>query len=144
MNTGENWEAVKRNIRIVGITPRAQAGAAPWRWQQQQENDWWTTVLQRQAIKNVSVSKQMWYYLGEEQPKVTRSYGHHLWGTREAALPHYDDHHLQALRLAVWLFNLGRDKRWRRQFARLLSQERAMMYPWFRRLVLELKGLRVK
>jgi len=141
MDTGENWEAVKRNIRIVGITPRAQADAATWRWQQ--HFGYWATLLQRQAIKNVSISEQMWYYLGEEQPKVTRSYGHHRWGSREAAMPHYDEQHLQALRLAVWLFNLGRDKQWKRQFARLLSQERAMMYPWFRRLVLELKGLKV-
>lgn len=84
----------------------------------------------------------MWWYLAEEQAKVTGSYWHRYWGTKEATVPQYHAEHLQALRFAVWLFDLGRDKEWRREFARRLSQERAMIYPWFRRLVLELKGVR--
>ena len=136
---GENWDGIKRNIRIIGITARMQAGADTWRWQQHTE---WVTLLQRRAVKNVSISEQMWCYLGEDQAKVTRRYGHRRWGTREAAVPQYDAKRLEALRLAAWLFDPGREKEWRRQFARRLSQERAMIYPWFRRLVLELKGLR--
>lgn len=136
---GEDWQGVKRKIRLVGITTSTQAGPDTWRWQQHAE---WVTLLQRRAIKNVSISEQMWCYLGEEQAKVTERYSHRRWGTREVAMPRYDAKHLEALRLAAWLFNLGRDKEWRREFARHLSQERAMIYPWFRRLVLELRGLR--
>ena len=136
---GEDWEGVKRKIRLVGITTSTQAGPDTWRWQQ---HAGWVTLLQRRAIKNVSISEQMWRYLGEEQAKVTVRYSHRLWGTREVAMPRYDAKRLEALRLAAWLFNLGRDKEWRREFACHLSKERAMIYPWFRRLVLELRGLR--
>ncbi len=136
---GEDWEAVKRKFRIVGITARSQAGSATWRWQQHAQ---WVTLVQRRAIKNVSISEQMWYYLAAQQAKVTGRYGYRRWGTREAAVPHYNAKRLQALRLAAWLFDLGRDKEWRREFAHRLSQERAMIYPWFRRLVLELEGVR--
>jgi len=136
---GEDWEAVKRKIRIVGITARSQAGAATWRWQQHAQ---WVTLVQRRAIKNVSISEQMWYYLAAQQEKVTERYGHRRWGSRVAAVPQYNAKRLQALRLAAWLFDLGRDKEWRHAFARCLSQERAMIYPWFRRLVLELEGMK--
>ena len=112
---GADWEAVKRKIRIVGITARSQAGSAPWRWHHHGE---WVRLVQRRAIRNVSISEQMWSYLGAEQAKVTGSYSHLRWATREAALPRSDAKRLQALRLAAWLFDLGRDKEWRREFAR--------------------------
>jgi hypothetical protein len=136
---GEDWERIKRHIRIVGITARTRKGPKTWRWQQHAE---WVTLLQRRAIKNVSISPHLWYYLGEEQAKVTRRYGYEQWGNQEAVLPQYEGERLKALRLAAWLFEQGCTKEQRRAFARCLGQERAMIFPWFRELVLELKGLK--
>ena len=133
---GEDWEKVKRKIRIVGITMRTKTSPKTWRWQQHAQ---WVKLLPQRAIKNVSIPERMWLYLGNEQAKVTESYTHWRWGSREAALPDYDEKHLQALRLAAWLFDQGRQKEWRHRFARHLSNEQAMIYPWFRALVLELK-----
>jgi hypothetical protein len=44
-----------------------------------------------------------------------------------------------ALALAVHLFDLGRSRSKRQQFAGLLAREPAMTDSWFRSLILELK-----
>ncbi len=48
--------------------------------------------------------------------------------------------HVEALRLALRLFDAGRRDALRERFAERLVQERAMREPWFRSLVLELRG----
>jgi hypothetical protein len=83
----------------------------------------------------VAVPGCLWDYLGNHQAKVTESFSPWRWATGELSTPNYDDEHLAALRLAVDLFDSGRTRRSREQFVGLLSQERAMRFPWFRSLV---------
>ncbi|HLW01893.1 MAG TPA: hypothetical protein VKT82_24780 [Ktedonobacterales bacterium] len=131
-----DWEAVKRKVRIVGITPREKQGPNVWRWQQHAD---WLALLARGAVKNVSIPLHFWQYLAGGQDKVTESYTPWRWASTEAAQPSYADEHLRALRLAVRLFDLGRTRARRAAFARLLAQEPAMSHPWFRTLALELR-----
>ena len=51
--TGADWDAARRKIRIVGITQREKQGPNAWRWQQHAD---WLSLLERGAVKNVSVS----------------------------------------------------------------------------------------
>jgi hypothetical protein len=71
------WNAVRRKLRLIGITERTKTSPKTWRWHQHAE---WTTVLQRGSIKNVSIPRELWEYLGGCQFKVTRSFTPARWG----------------------------------------------------------------
>jgi hypothetical protein len=102
-----DWNAVKRRIRILGITEKTKTSPKTWRWQQHSS---WVALLGRGAVTNVSVPPDLWNYLGNWQDKVSLSYTPPRWGASEAASPSYSDEQLKALRLAFELFELGRTK----------------------------------
>lgn len=81
----------------------------------------------------------MWNYLGNDQHKVTRTYPPPDWGSEENARPFYGEEQLMALRLAFKLFQRGRAKAKRDQFATLLAQEPTFKEAWLRNLVNELR-----
>lgn len=132
-----DWNAVKRRIRIIGITERKKTSPNTWRWQQHSD---WISLLGTQAVKNVSISYDLWNYLGNYQPKVSLSYTPSCWGDPALALPSYTEEQLKALRLAFDLFELGRSKEKREEFATLLTNESAMKHKWFRNLVSNLRS----
>lgn len=134
---GHEWSAVPRKLRIVGITWRTKTSPHTERWQQHAD---WVGLLERGAIKNVSAPGRLWGYLGNTQPKVTPSYPHWRWGLTEATTPTEKSRNPEALRLAVHLFDEGRTEGQRRAFARHLARDRAMIYPWYRDLMREVKG----
>lgn len=127
-----DWRAVKAKLRIVGITWSEPPSPHTRRWHQQAE---WVRLLNRGAIKNVAVPGRLWDYLGNRQVKVTESFSPWRWATGELSTPNYHEEHLAALRLAADLFDSGRTRMCREPFVGLLSQERAMRFPWFRSLV---------
>jgi hypothetical protein len=133
---GEDWAAVKRKIRIISLTRRVKTNPKAWRWQQ---NITWGDLLPRRAIKSVAIPEGLWDYFGNWQEKTTDSYTHSRWGSSVAAQPSHSEEHLSALRLAVQCFDWGREKTRRQAFAHQLSDEKAMIYPWFRDLVLAVK-----
>ena len=132
-----DWNAVKRRIRIVGITERKKTSPNTWRWQQHSD---WISLLGRGAVKNVSISYDLWNYLGNYQQKVSHSYTPSRWGDPALVSPSYSDDQLMALRLAFDLFELGRTKEKREEFASLLTTQSAMKYNWFRNLVIDLRS----
>lgn len=133
---GADWGAVRRKVRIIGVTSRTKTSPKAWRWQQ---HITWGDMLPRQAIKSFAIPEGLWDYFGNVQEKTTDSYTHVRWGSYAAAQPMYDEAHLLALRLAVQCFDWGREKAQRQTFARQLSEERAMIHRWFRDLVLMVK-----
>lgn len=133
---GEDWAAVKRKIRIIGLTRRVKTSPKAWRWRQ---HITWSALLPRQAIKSVAMAEGLWDYFGSWQDKTTESYTHSRWGSSIAAHPNHTEEHLRALRFAVQCFDWGREKTRRQTFAHQLSDERAMNHPWFRDLVLAVK-----
>jgi hypothetical protein len=132
-----DWNAVKRRIRLVGITGKTKTSPNTWRWQQHVS---WKNLLAQGAIKNVSIPNEMWNYLGNLQEKLTRSYTPEQWVNPTASSPNHDDSHLRALRLAFELFELGKTQRRREDFALLMVKEPTMKEAWYRRLVQEIRA----
>lgn len=129
-----DWNAVKRRIRLVGITERKKTSPNTWRWQQHSD---WISLLGTNAVRNVSISYGLWTYLGNYQQKVSQSA---RWGDPALASPSYSQDQLMALRLAFDLFELGRSKEKREKFATLLASESAMKHDWFRKLLMDLRS----
>ena len=134
---GYDWNAVKRRIRLIGITERTKTSPKTWRWQQHSA---WVSLLEKRSITNVSVPRALWEYLGNYQYKVSQSYTPSRWGDPEVSAPSYSQPQLRALRLAFELFELGRTKEQRERFVSLLVKETAMKHEWFRTLVLEIRA----
>lgn len=132
-----DWEAVRRRIRLVGITEMKKPSPKTWRWQQHSK---WISLLGKTAVRNVSISYGLWDYLGNYQQKVSQSYTPERWGDPALASPSYADDQLMALRLAFDLFESGRSKEKREEFAALLAKESAMKHDWFRKLVMDLRA----
>lgn len=133
---GYDWNAVRRRVRLVGITERTKTSPKTWRWQQHAT---WLPLLGRGAVKNVSVPYALWDYLGNRQDKVSRSYTPSRWGDPALSSPSYDEAQLKALRLAFELFRLGRTSGRKDQLVSLLVREPAMRHDWFRALVREIR-----
>lgn len=131
-----DWKAVKRRIRIIGITERKKTSPKTWRWQQHSD---WISLLGLKSVKNVSISYNLWNYLGNYQQKVSPSYTPSRWGDPALGSPSYTNDQLMALRLAFDLFELGRTKQKRGELASLLTKESAMKHNWFRNLVMDLR-----
>jgi hypothetical protein len=70
---------------------------------------------------------------------VSRSYTPPRWGDPELSVPGYSEQQIKALRLAYYLFELGRTKERRQQFISSLVKEPAMKHQWFRNLVQEIR-----
>ena len=132
----EDWGAIRRKIRLLGITERKKTSPKTWRWQQHAE---WVHLLGSGAIRNVSIPRRLWQYLGDYQEKVTPSHPPSRWGDEQSCIPDRQQRHLQALRLAVRLFDFGRMRKRRAQFSSLLVRETAMKCTRFRGLVRELR-----
>ncbi|HUS09606.1 MAG TPA: hypothetical protein VMZ30_03995 [Pyrinomonadaceae bacterium] len=131
-----DWNAVKRRIRLIGITEKTKPSPKTWRWQQQAS---WVPLLESGSVKNVSIPRALWEYLGNYQHKVSRSYTPARWGDPEHCVPSYSESQIKALRLAYELFELGRTKERRERFVSLLVKEPAMKHDWFRMLVQEIR-----
>lgn len=134
---GYEWQAVSRRIRLVGITVRTKTSPNTWRWQQHAD---WIRLLKSGSVKNISVSRDFWSYLGDYQPKVSRSYTPERWGDSELSSPSYAADQLKALRLAFDLFELGRRKEKRLEFVSYLTEESAMKNAWFKSILMELRS----
>jgi hypothetical protein len=135
--TGYDWNAVRRRVRLVGITERTKTSPKTWRWQQHAE---WLPLLGRGAVKNVSIPFDLWNYLGNRQDKVSLSYTPSRWGNPSLSSPTRYERQLKALRLAFELFELGRTRERRAEFASRLAGEPSMRHVWFRMLVQELRA----
>jgi hypothetical protein len=136
--TYPDWPAVRRKLRIVGLTPRTKTSPKTWRWQQHAD---WVDLLEPGCIKNVSIPSAFFAYLAGTQSKTTRSYPPPSWGDPEVLEPLHDDPNVRlALAQAVSLFDKGRDKATRRAFVTQMAEQPAMRYPWYRALAQELTG----
>lgn len=128
--------SVRRKLRFVGMTDRRKTSPNTWRWQQHAP---WTKQF-RGAIKNVSISRGLWTYLGDYQHKVSQWNPPWRWGAEELQRPQYDERTLEALRLALYLYTFGRSAEHRQAFARRLAAQPSMQQPWFRSLLREVRS----
>ncbi len=131
-----DWNAVQRKLRIVGITERTKTSPKTWRWQQHQD---WLDVAPHLTIKNVSAPAWFCHHLMARQDKVTPSHRADQWRKSETAPPPREAENLEALRLAVALFDTGQSKQERERFVAELTRQREKRAAWFRRLVTDLR-----
>ena len=136
--TYADWPAVRRKLRIVGLTERRETSPKTWRWHQHAD---WVDMLEPRSIKNVSIPWSLYEYLSWRQSKTTRPYPPPDWGDPEVREPRHDYPAARmALAQAVSLFDKGRDKAPRRAFVTQMAEQPAMQYPWYRALAQEIAG----
>lgn len=70
--------AVKRRMRVIGITERTKNSPNTWRWYQHAP---WVKGFARSALRGISIPYGFWTYLGDRQEKVSRWNPPYVWGT---------------------------------------------------------------
>lgn len=127
---------LRAKIRFIGITWRTKNSPNTWRWHQHQE---WLSEYGPSAVKNVSVPGRLWDYIGNYQLKVMAANPPHRWGLEESPEYRHNPHKLQALRLALSLYESGLNKNERARLAAEMVTQPAMTERWYRDMVQEIK-----
>ncbi|MEU5261716.1 hypothetical protein [Amycolatopsis sp. NPDC021455] len=127
-----DWPAIRRRIRIVGLTWRGPTSPKTHRWHQHAE---WVRDLPAGSIRNVSVEPTVISYLADHQPKLTRSFRRDMWAVEEVRSPAHDDRTRRALAEAVAIVEAGRSPAVRKKLVRGVSREPAIAEPWLRDLI---------
>ncbi len=135
--TAIDWSAVRKKIRIIGIVQRTKTSPNTARWQQCSE---WKNVLAPGAIKNVSIDKYFWGYLGDYQKKSTISFHSRQWAQEQAYAPVRNEDTLIGIQNALYWFEAGSSRERRLQFAQLLSQQPEMKEAQLRNVVISLRS----
>ncbi|WP_026310664.1 hypothetical protein [Parafrankia elaeagni] len=129
-----SWPVLRRKLRFVGVTMRTKTSPKTWRWQQHVP---WTAQLPASAVVNVSLSRGVWSYFGDNQTKLTRTFRPEQWRA-EADGPGRDERTRVALAEAVTLVAHGRSRTGRHALARAIAGAPALSEPWLRTLVRQL------
>ena len=132
--TNLDTNAIKSKVQFLGITYRTKTSPNTWRWQQKAS---WVKEQQVKNIKNISISGELWHYLGNWQIKVSNTNPPDTWNAESILLPPREEDKLIALRRAYNLYQQG--KNGSLEFSGLLANETAMAQTWFRTLVTELR-----
>lgn len=135
----EPWPVIRRKLRFVGVTNRRQTSPNAYRWQQTDAP--WTGDLPARSVVNVSVDPAVWWYFGNYQPKLTRSFRPEQWTAGDdAGAVDRAELTREALAEAVALVAYGRSRDGRRAIARAVGGEPALAEPWLRSLVTALNN----
>lgn len=136
IDTEFDWRQVRKKLRITGLTEREKTSPKTWRWQQHAD---WTALLNKSAVKNVSVPEPLYHYFGELQDKTTGSFDPGRWDDRSVARPHHDERSRMAGRLALAVFELGRNRKFRAALVRAMAKQTSARNRWFRQLMTEIQ-----
>jgi hypothetical protein len=131
------WDVVRLKLRFLGITRREHTSPNTERWQQVAE---WPAELPSRAIKNVSMAPDVWYYLGDVQPKATVSFRADRWLDETVREPARERERLSGLAQAVALVKQGTRGETRSALVRQMAREPTFSEPWLRALALELRA----
>ena len=88
----------------------------------------------------MSLDRLVWVGFAEDHPKMTGSFPRERWLGEARPEPRRDELALDALAMAVALYDVGRSRAGREQLAKVMAREPAMRERWLRSLVLELKS----
>jgi hypothetical protein len=135
---GADWNVVERRIGFIGLTWQEATSPNVWRWWQHQS---WAKQLTKTPIKNVAVPGSFWGFIANNDEKATPSHWLERWAAPEAMQPSHRAHRLRGLRLALDIYDRGRDKHERATFVRELTRLPEMRDAWLRTLVLRLRGV---
>jgi hypothetical protein len=129
--------ALRRRLRIVGITERYDGGPKTGRWRHLD----WARRFRPRALRGVSIPAWFWSRLGDSEQKVSRSNPPACWTDPEMARPPRGLQHVDGLRLALWLHNAGRSSAERDALAAAVANQPAIRHRWCRTLVSELRSV---
>jgi hypothetical protein len=132
----EAWHVIRRKLRFLGVTLRQPIRPDAWRWQ---EDVAWTRELPAAAVRNVSLARDVWFYFGNDQPKLTPSFPRQRWTDETVRTPDHGKATRRALAEAFALVDAGRSTVVRDGLVRTISAEPAIAGPWLRALVTELR-----
>ena len=136
-DAGVEWRAVRRRLRIVGITERQCRGPRTWRWRTLD----WASHYAPSSLKGVSIPYWFWTHLGDSEKKVCRANPPARWRDPEMMRPPRGADFTEALRVAVALHDLGRTRAERDALAAALSVQPAVQHAWCRTLAAELRAV---
>ena len=128
--------ALLRRLRILGITWSNRPSPHTFRWFQHAP---WAKRFRPSQIRNLSISSQLWEFLGDDQQKTTLSIRPNLWGASEIEQPSRKPQNLQALRFAWDIYTKARTRNEREIFLRELAKQPSLKHAWYRSLLLELR-----
>lgn len=139
---GFDTNRLTSRIRIVSIVRAAfphyvkrRRFYSCYNWQKEAE---WTALLDRHSIKNLKIEKNFWDYMADSGPRLSQSFYPARWNDDRVSQPDRAADRHRALKIALRLFNRSLSRDERRNFARLMSRERAMCYLWYRELLNQL------
>ncbi|WP_139792285.1 hypothetical protein [Henriciella litoralis] len=137
--SGTDWRAVQRRLRIIGLRARTKNSPNTHRWQQKQK---WLGLIPDVMIKNVSAAPGFIFLIANAADKVTPTYDTPRWDapTEGAFTP--NEEQLRAMKLAAWLYDLGATREERNRLSRLITARPEMKQPATRALVAALRGKR--
>jgi len=133
---GIDRRAVRRRLRVVGITSWDPGDPGPVAWKELE----WAKAFRPASLKGVSVPSWFWTYLGDSPSKVSRRNPPERWADPEMARPPRDDKHLEGLRQAVALYEAGRSRAERDALAAAITEQPSIRYAWCRTLAAELRA----
>lgn len=129
--------ALRRQLRIVGITERRDGSPKSWRWRRLD----WAEQFRPSALKGVSIPPWFWSRLGDSEQKVSRSNPPARWTDPEMARPPRGPQHAEGLRLALALHKAARSSAERDALAAAIADQPAIRHRWCRTLVSELRSV---
>ncbi|WP_410673060.1 hypothetical protein [Amycolatopsis sp. cmx-4-68] len=132
----EAWSVIRRKLRFAGVTLRQPTKPDAWRWQ---EDVSWPRELPAAAVRNVSLTPDVWYYFGNRQPKLTPSFPRQRWTDETVRTPDHGKATRRALAEGFALVAAGRSAGVRERLVRTITAEPAIAEPWLRALVTELR-----
>jgi len=115
----EDAPAVIRKIGFIGITSRTKNSPNTWRWHQNKD---WTHNLSKDQIKNISVHRMYWSYLGDNQSKLTRSNRPKNWLHQPIKKQDYSESTIYAINEAHYLYQLSQTSEEKQVLKRLIRK----------------------
>jgi hypothetical protein len=132
----EPWRVIRRKLRFVGVTSRKKTSPNSFRWQQHAE---WTRQLPARSVRNVSLDRFVWSYLGDNQIKLNRSFRPRDW-LADIDGPDHGERVRLALAEALAIVEHGRSQQARRALVRAIMDGSARAEPWLRALIVQLNA----
>lgn len=110
LEDGIDWNAVQRKLTYIGLRSRTKNSPNTHRWQQKAG---WLDLVPDAQVRNVSCEPGWIMLLANWQPKTTPPFSFGRWPEEEDAPVPRRPENLEALAMAVSLFDLGntRDER---------------------------------
>jgi len=133
---GIDARAVRRRLRVVGITSWDPEYPSPATWKELE----WAMPFRPASLKGVSIASWFWNYLGNSERKVSRSNPPERWADPAMTRPPREERHIDGLRRALALYEAGRTRTERDALAAALSDQPAIRHVWCRVLAAELRA----